>query len=73
MTPAPRTGEMSPEEEIARLLATIVRQNADTQTAAIIELSRAGFGPTRIGELLGASPGTAKVTIQRARAKGGLS
>jgi DNA-directed RNA polymerase specialized sigma24 family protein len=64
---------MSPDEEVARLLATIVRQNADTQSAAIIELSRAGFGPTRIKELLGVSLGTAKVTVQRARAKGEVS
>lgn len=66
----PRRGDMTPNEEIARLLAIQVRLSLPNQTAAILELSRAGFGPTRIAELLGTSPATAKVTIQKSRKKG---
>lgn len=73
MTPAARSGDMSVEEQTLRLLAVIVRQNAGTQADAIAELSNAGFGPTRISELLGTSVATAKVTVQRSRRKGGRS
>ena len=61
---------MEPLEEIARLLAIQVRLALPNQTHAILELSRAGFGPTRISQLLGTSPATAKVTIQKSRKKG---
>jgi DNA-directed RNA polymerase specialized sigma24 family protein len=61
---------MDTGEETVRLLATIVRQNSATQNDAIIELDKAGFGPTRISELLGTTVGTAKVAIQRSRRKG---
>jgi DNA-directed RNA polymerase specialized sigma24 family protein len=60
---------MSSDEEIIRLLAVIVRQNSATQTDAIVELGRSGFGPTRASELLGTSVATAKVALQRARRK----
>lgn len=70
MTPAVRSGEMDSGEETVRLLATLVRQNAKNQSDAILELSRSGFGPTRISELLGATVGTTKVAIQRSRRKG---
>ena len=69
MSPAPRAGEMSTDEEIVRLLATIMRQNCDTQSDAIIELNRAGLGPTRISELLGTTVATTKSAIKRARRK----
>ncbi len=62
---ARRATEMEPGEEMLRLLAALVRQNAKTQAEAIVELHRAGFGPSRIAELLGTSAGTAKVAIQR--------
>jgi len=62
--------EMEPSEQTLRLLAVLVRQNAQTQTEAIVELHRAGFGPSRIGELLGTSAGTAKVAIQRFKRRG---
>ena len=64
-----RTAEMDPQEEIARLLATLVRLQVDNQTQAILELGGAGFGPARIGLLLGTSGDTAKVTLARARKK----
>jgi DNA-directed RNA polymerase specialized sigma24 family protein len=65
-----RTADMDAQEEIARLLATLVRLQVENQTQAIIELGRAGFGPARIGALLGTSADTAKVTLARARKKG---
>lgn len=61
---------MEPLEEVARLLAIQIRLGLPNQTQAILELNRAGFGPTRIAQLLGTSPATAKVTIQKARKKG---
>ena len=69
MSPAPRTGEMGTDEEIVRLLATLIRQNCATQSDAILELSRAGLGPTRISELLGTTVATTKTTIKRSRKK----
>lgn len=65
-----RRGDMTSSEEIVRLLAIQVRLSLPNQAATILELSRAGFGPTRIAELLGTSPATAKVTIQKSRKKG---
>ena len=62
-----RRAAMEPAEEITRLLALHLRLALPNQTQAILELNRAGFGPTRIAELLGTSTATAKVTIQKAR------
>jgi DNA-directed RNA polymerase specialized sigma24 family protein len=61
---------MDPSEELARLIATQIRLSVPNQTQAILELSRAGFGPTRIAELLGTSTATAKTTIAKSRKKG---
>ncbi len=63
MPPAARSGEMNTGEETVRLLAALLRQNVGSQ-------SDAGFGPTRISELLGTTVGTTKVAIQRSRKKG---
>jgi DNA-directed RNA polymerase specialized sigma24 family protein len=59
--------ELDSSEEIARLLATLIRLQSGSQSEAIIELNRAGFGVTRIAELLGTSKGTANVAVQRAK------
>jgi DNA-directed RNA polymerase specialized sigma24 family protein len=64
-----RRNDMEPLEEVARLLAIQIRLALPSQTQAILELNRSGFGPTRIAELLGTSPATAKVTLQKARKK----
>jgi len=58
---------MSRDEETVRLLATLIRLQVDNQTQAILELGRAGFGPTRIASLVGTTSDTAKVTLARAR------
>jgi len=55
------------EDEIVRLLAIQVRMQFENQADAIRELSRAGFGPSRIAELLGTTAGTVNVTIAKAK------
>lgn len=62
-----------PHEETARLLATLVRLQTDNQTQAIIELHRAGFGITRIAELVGTTKGTANQAVQRAKRSKGVT
>lgn len=59
---------MEHEEEIVRLLAILVRLQLDNQAEAIRELSKAGFGPTRIAELVGTTAGTAAVTLAKQKA-----
>jgi DNA-directed RNA polymerase specialized sigma24 family protein len=55
------------EDEIVRLLAILVRRQADSQADAIVELHRVGFGPSRIAELLGTTSGTVNVAVNRSR------
>lgn len=58
---------MDPQEEIVRLLTIQLRMQLETQADAIRELGKAGFGPTRIAELLGTTPGTVNVALVRAK------
>lgn len=62
---------MEPQEEIVRLLALQIRMKFESQADAIRELGKAGFGPTRIAELLGTTPGTVNVTLAKAKGKKG--
>jgi DNA-binding CsgD family transcriptional regulator len=57
-------------DDIARLLAVVVKLQTSTQSEAIREMSRSGLGPTRIAELLGTTANTVNVTIQKDRKKG---
>jgi DNA-directed RNA polymerase specialized sigma24 family protein len=66
---ARESGAMSSAEETVRLLALLIRLLLPSQTAAILELSKAGFGPARIADLLGTSANTANVAIQKAKKK----
>jgi DNA-directed RNA polymerase specialized sigma24 family protein len=59
--------EFDTGEETVRLLATLIRMQTESQREAILELHRAGFGSSRIAELLGTTKGTANVAIQRAK------
>jgi hypothetical protein len=56
---------MEPQEELVRLIATQIRLQLNNQSVAIRELSKSGFGPTRIAELLGTTPGTVTVTLAK--------
>jgi DNA-binding NarL/FixJ family response regulator len=58
---------LDPIEELVRLMAIDLRMRAQSQSEAILELNRAGFGPTRIAELLGTTANTVNVTIQKAK------
>ena len=58
---------MDPQEEIVRLIATQIRLQLNNQSAAIQELNKSGFGPSRIAELLGTTPGTVNVTLAKAK------
>ena len=60
---------MDPQEELVRLKVLELRNRAETQTEAILELSKAGFDAGRIADLLGTTKNTVNVTIQRARKK----
>lgn len=60
---------MEPLEEIVRLLAIQLRRGAASQAQAIEEMNRAGFGPSRIAELLGTTPNTVNVAISNAKKK----
>jgi hypothetical protein len=60
---------VDPQDEIVRLLAIQVRLQFESQTDAIREMSRAGFGPTRIAELLGTTPGTVNVTLTKSKGR----
>ena len=58
---------LEPQDEIVRLLAIQLRRSSESQADVILELSRAGFGPTRIADLLGTTANTVNVTLQKAR------
>jgi len=59
---------VDPQEEIVRLLAIQVRRSSANQGETILDLSRAGFGPKRISELLGTSSNTVNVALTKDRA-----
>lgn len=58
---------MDQQEEIVRLLALQIRMQFESQTDAIRELNKAGFGPARIAELLGTTAGTVGVTLAKTK------
>jgi hypothetical protein len=53
-------------DEVARLLGVLIARDRSLQDA-VAELSGVRFGPTRISELLGTTPGYAKVAADRAK------
>lgn len=59
--------EVDTGDETVRLLAALIRLQTESQSEAILELRKAGIGASRIAELLGTSPGTVNVAIQRAK------
>jgi predicted transcriptional regulator len=61
---------MDRQEELVRLRVIELRDRLGSQTDTIIELNRAGFGTSRIAELLGTTPNTVNVTLQKAKRRG---
>jgi hypothetical protein len=59
--------ELDRDEELARLIALQLRLQLGSQAACINELSRVGFGPKRIADLLGTTANTVNVTLQKAK------
>lgn len=76
MTPPRQTDDPVEQrlDEMVRLLALLVMRDRPLQET-IGEMSSLGFGPTRIAQLVGTSPGYAKVAADRAKkpAKKGAS
>jgi hypothetical protein len=70
MSPRPRGAAADPIEtrldEVARLLALLVARDRSLQDT-IADMSAVGLGPTRIAELVGTTPGYAKVAADRAK------
>lgn len=60
---------MDQQEEIVRLLVAQLRREAASQTDAILELRKSGFGPSRIAELLGTTANTVNVALATAKKK----
>lgn len=54
-------------EDIARLLAVLVRRTGDSQAEVIRELSGVGMAPRRIASLLGTTPNTVSVTLSKSK------
>lgn len=56
-------------DEVARLLAVLIRLQTSSQAEAIREMSKSGVGPSRIAELLGTTSNTVNVTLVKSRRK----
>jgi DNA-directed RNA polymerase specialized sigma24 family protein len=63
---------MDAQEELVRLQVIDLRRRLGSQAEVIVEMSRAGFGPSRIAELLDTTANTVNVTLQRAKKTGKL-
>ena len=62
------TGDLG--DEVARLLATLIRLQLPTQADAIREVARSGIGPARIADLFGTTANTVNVTLNKSRRDG---
>jgi len=60
-------------DQMVRLQALQIKIAFNNQAEAIVEINKAGIGPSRIAELLGTTPGTVNVAIQRAKPKPGVN
>jgi len=66
--------KMETGEEIVRLMVIKLRRTAKNQAEVIVELDRAGFGQSRIADLLSTTANAVNVTLNKAKkreAKGG--
>lgn len=69
MPPQKNSPPNPPEEELVRLAVLLLRRMVGTQADTIVELSRAGFTPTRIAMLLGTTPNTVNQALVRSKKK----
>jgi DNA-directed RNA polymerase specialized sigma24 family protein len=58
---------MDTQEEVVRLLAIQIRRTSTSQAEVVREMSRAGFAPKRIAELLGSSPNSVNQVLAEAK------
>jgi DNA-binding NarL/FixJ family response regulator len=58
------------QEEIVKLLVLLVSKD-EIQKDLILKLASLGFGTSRIAELLGTTPNTVNVTIQKSKRRRG--
>ena len=63
MTPT----KVEPLDEVARLLAVLIRQGVETQKEAILALHDAGLENARIGVLLGTTTATVRAAVNTAK------
>lgn len=61
--------KMDAQEELVRLKVLELRRSAKPQAAMILELDKAGFGQTRVAELLGTSANTVNVALSKAKSR----
>lgn len=59
--------KMDAQEELVRLKVVELRRTAKSQASMIAELDKAGFGQTRIAELLGTTQNAVNVTLNKAK------
>lgn len=67
-TPTPADGIAERLDDIARLLALLLRRERTLQTS-IAEFAEAGFSQARIASLLGTTPNYVNVALTRAKKK----
>jgi DNA-binding NarL/FixJ family response regulator len=60
---------MDPAEELVRIQVLLLKRDALSQSALILEMNSVGFSNSRIAELLGTTPNTVTVTIAKAKAR----
>lgn len=65
--------EMDLQEQLLRVLVLQLRRDIGNQGETIRELRRAGFGPSRIADLLGTSAGTVNQELVKAKKEKGSS
>ena len=56
-------------DQMVRLQALQIKLAMPSQAEAIVEINKIGIGPSRIAEIMGTTPGTVNVAIQRAKLK----
>lgn len=69
MSAQARRDGLEGSDELARLMALLIRLQLKSQAQAIVELGRIGFAPKRIAELLGTTANTVNVQLAKTRGK----